>query len=145
MGIRGRKSAASLAVVRMISDSRPQPPEELTEEQAEEWLAVTRRMPADFFPREVHPLLSAYCRHILSFRHLSKLIDEFKPTWLAEAGGLERLDRLGKMRDREGRALSSAATRLRLTPQSRMHQRSAARAADRGGTGGPRPWGSGLS
>jgi hypothetical protein len=140
MGIRGRKSLASLAVVRPISDSRPQPPPELTEEQSVEWLEVTRRLPTDYFPRETHAMLAAFCRHVVAYRMLSKTIDEFEPTWMAEEGGLERLDRLGKMRDREGRALSSLATRLRLSPQSRMHQRSAARAADRGGTGGPRPW-----
>ena len=139
MAQRGRKSAAALAVVRPISSSRPEPPEELTPEQAEEWLAVTRRMPSDYFPRETFALLAGFCRHVVAYRMLSESIDEFKPTWMAEEGGIERLDRLGKMRDREGRAMSSLATRLRLSPQSRMHQKSAARAADKSGSG-DRPW-----
>jgi len=35
----------------------------LTDEQAEEWRAVVSRMAADWFPRETHGMLLAYCRH----------------------------------------------------------------------------------
>ena len=118
MGQRGRRSAASLAVVSPITDARPAPPDDLTADQAAEWDAVTRRLPSGYFPRETHALLATYCRHVVVCRRLSKLMDEFQGDWFEVEGGLERLDRLGKMRDREGRAMSSAATRLRMTPAS---------------------------
>ena len=55
MGIRGPKSSAALeipSVADLRGDARPEPPEDLTEEQAAEWRAVVDRLPADWFPRE---------------------------------------------------------------------------------------------
>ncbi len=63
MGTRGRKSAAELGVIQGIPE-RPDAPDELTPEQAEEWRAVVDRMPVDWFRREIWPLLCAYCRHV---------------------------------------------------------------------------------
>jgi hypothetical protein len=63
------------------SNARPEPPEDLTEEQAAEWSAVVDRLPADWFPRETHGLLARYCRHG-SRRTLGRLE---KP--LADEGG----------------------------------------------------------
>ena len=78
MAQRGRKSAASLSVVSLIADARPAPPDELAVEEAEEWRAIARRMPADWFARENHPLLSEYCRHIVRARDLAGDIATFK-------------------------------------------------------------------
>lgn len=116
---RGRKSAASLSVV-SVTDAievirRPVPPSELTDEQAFEWKAVTSRLPADWFPRETHGLLAQYCRHVVSARRIAELIagDE-----QAENFDIENYDRLLKMQEREGRALSSLATRMRISQQT---------------------------
>lgn len=52
MGIRGPKSAADLAspaVADLRGDARPKPPEDLIEEQADEWRAVVARLPAGWF------------------------------------------------------------------------------------------------
>jgi hypothetical protein len=62
----GRKSAASLAVVNVLGNERPAPPDDLTEEEAEEWRAIVSRMPHDWFTRENRPLLAEHCRHIVS-------------------------------------------------------------------------------
>jgi len=140
MAQRGRKSAASLAVVRPITDHRPSPPEGLTEEQAAEWTAITRRLPAGHFPRECHGLLMAYCKHISSFRMLSESVDSFRSEWLITDEGLGRYGALLALREREGRALSSLATRLRITPQSRYHPRTAGVAAADAGSGRSKPW-----
>ena len=140
MAQRGRKSAASLAVVTPIADHRPAPPEGLTAEQAAEWTAVVRRLPSDYFPRECHQLLAAFCRHVSSFRVLSASIDEFKSEWTVSDEGLKRYGDLLALREREGRALSSLATRLRITPQSRYHPRTAGVAAADAGSGRPKPW-----
>lgn len=118
MGTRGRESAASLTVIGLggiESVRRPDPPGELTQEQAGEWQAVVNRLPADWFPRETLPLLAQYCRHVVASRHIAQLIDE------AESGDsldLDKYDMLLRMQEREGRALSSLATRMRLTQQA---------------------------
>jgi hypothetical protein len=67
MGIRGPKSAEALVtptVADLRGDARPEPPDDLTEEQAAVWRAVMDRLPADRFPREAHGLLAQYVRHI---------------------------------------------------------------------------------
>jgi hypothetical protein len=54
MGARGPQSSAALAIVpvaELRGDARPEPPADLTEEQAAEWRAVVERLPADWFPQ----------------------------------------------------------------------------------------------
>ena len=119
MGTRGRTSAASLEVAtaaQVERIDRPDAPYDLTDEQSEEWWAVVNRLPADWFPRETHGVLAQYCRHVVASRRVAQLI-------AAEEAGegdldLARYDQLLKMQEREGRALSSLATRLRITQQA---------------------------
>jgi hypothetical protein len=102
---------------------RPEPPEELTPEEAIEWRAVVDRLPADWFPRESHQLLVQYCRHVVKARVIAGLIADFEPEWAATDEGLHRFDKLTGMAEREGRAISSLATRMRLSQQSRYADR----------------------
>jgi hypothetical protein len=46
---RGRKSAESLAILAAVPGQRPEPPAELTAEQAAEWRAIVGRRPVDCF------------------------------------------------------------------------------------------------
>jgi hypothetical protein len=118
MGTRGRRSAAELTVARtgpVDVVPRPDAPYDLTDEQTEEWWAVVNRMPADWFPRETHGLLAQYCRHVVSARRVAQLITDAEGQ---DALDLNRLDQLYKMQEREGRALSSLATRMRITQQT---------------------------
>jgi hypothetical protein len=120
MGTRGRVSAAALAVQtpeQVEKIQRPDAPYDLTDEQTEEWWAVVNRLPADWFPRETHAILSQYCRHVVAARRLAQLV-------AAEEAGeldLDRYDQLLRMQEREGRALSSLATRLRITQQATLN------------------------
>ena len=121
---RGRPSAASLAVspvgpVETIS--RPDAPYDLTDEQTEEWWAVVNRMPADWFPRETHGMLAQYCRHVVAARRVAQLVAS------AEKGehlDVTEYDRLLKMQEREGRAISSLATRMRISQQATRSEKS---------------------
>ena len=74
-----RASAAALAVVGPNGIEavlrRPEPPSELTEEQAHEWRVIVNRMSPDWFPRETHGLLVEYCRLIVDARRVSVLRD----------------------------------------------------------------------
>jgi hypothetical protein len=98
---------------------RPDAPYDLTDEQAQEWWAVVARMPADWFPRETHALLSQYCRHVVSARRVAQLIaaEEAK-----DELDIEAYDRLGKMAERESRVLASLATKMRISQQSTYDQ-----------------------
>lgn len=132
MGTRGRASAASLEVAKTSTErvARPDAPYDLTDEQAEEWWAVVNRLPADWFPRETHGVLSQYCRHVVAARRVAQLV-------AAEEAGefdLARYDQLLKMQEREGRALSSLATRLRITQQATLSEKA------RKPTQGKKPW-----
>ena len=124
-----RKSAAALAVISPITDHRPAPPEELTDEQKAEWQAIVGRLPSGWFARETHGLLVAYLRHWSTCRFLSKQIEAFNSDWFAEDGGFERYSAWLALRARESKAMADLATKLRLTNQSRYMPNAAARQA----------------
>ena len=135
MAKRGRKSAASLEVVPPVAVEaveRPDAPYDLTDEQAEEWWAVVNRLPADWFPRETHALLAEYCRHVVKSRRIAQLIADAES---AEEIDIDTLDKLYKMAERESRAISSLATRMRITQQATSTHR-----ADKGRRGVRKPW-----
>ncbi len=123
MGKRGRKSGASLGVVKskISAITRPVPSEHLTTEQANTWRDVVDRLPADWFPRESHALLEAYCRHVDAGRRIAAIIEQL----LTDSTDMDYLigeyDRLLRMQERESRAMSSLATRMRITQQSRIN------------------------
>lgn len=118
MKTRGRTSAAALAVAtvgKIETVQRPDAPYDLTDEQSDEWWAIVNRMPADWFPRETHGMLSQYCRHVVSARRVAQLIEQAMG---ADAFDVEAYNQLLIMQEREGRALSSLATRMRLSQQT---------------------------
>lgn len=118
MGVRGRRSAASLTTIGpsgIESTQRPEPVAELTDEQAAVWVSVVNRLPADWFPRETLPMLAHYCRHVVAARRIAQLIERLES---ADEIDLNEYDRLLRMQDREGRAMSSMATRMRITQQA---------------------------
>ena len=123
-----RKSAASLAVARPAPGVavRLQAPLHISEAEASVWAQAVNDQPADAFT-EVHaPLLELYCRHVVQSRILADELAHFERAWLADDEGLKRYDRLLAMSEREGRAASSLATRLRITRQA-VHQLTTAR------------------
>jgi hypothetical protein len=79
---RGRKSVAALSAVPVLpGQQKPEPPEELAAEEAEEWRAIVARLPYDWFPRETHGQLVNYCRHVVRANVIDRLIKSFKPEW----------------------------------------------------------------
>ncbi len=124
---RGPKSAASLEVALPNASvietvSRPDAPYDLTDEQSTEWWAVVNRLPADWFPRETHGMLSQYCRHVVAARRVAQLISTLENNSAIDVG---EYDRLLKMQEREGRAISSLATRMRISQQATVKAESA--------------------
>jgi hypothetical protein len=136
MGTRGRTSSAELTVIAgngVETVRRPDPPAELSDEQAAEWTAIVSRMPADWFPRETHGLLAQYCRHVVAARRIAQLVAAME----ADDDGFDlgAYDKALKMQEREGRAISSLATRMRLTQQTTYDKSKKKPAAS-----GKRPW-----
>jgi hypothetical protein len=118
MGARGPKSSAAVAipsVADLRGDARPEPPADLTEEQAAEWCAIVGRLPADWFQRETHGLLTQYVRHVVTARRIARLLAEMDA---AEDLNVRDYDRLLKAQERESRCIASLATRMRISQQS---------------------------
>lgn len=130
MAQRGRKSAASMAVgvVAPVGvENRLAPPAHITDAERDVWVSVIADQPASAFTPTHAPLLEMYCRHVIQARLIADEILNFDRAWLADDEGLRRYDRLLAMQEREGRAASSLATRLRLTRQA-IDQQTIARA-----------------
>lgn len=139
MGNRGRASSAEIAVIGpggIETVRRPEVPEDLTSDQAAEWRAVVNRMPAGWFPRETHGMLAQYCRHVVAARRVAEMIQsleeklEQEPVEGADKltimlGAAKTMDRLLKMQEREGRAISSLATRMRISQQATVRHEKA--------------------
>ena len=138
---RGRISSAELSTVVIDAGRRmpSSPPPELTDAQATVWRDVVGSLPDDWFTRAAHPILIAFCRHVCRARLLEMQIAQFEPEWTRVDGGLERLDRLLAVAERETRAMTACARALRLTPQAQMHPRTAGRAVNNL-PNGPQPW-----
>ena len=129
-----------MAVVVDVGRKMPaKPPPELTDAQAQVWRDVVSSMSADWLIRGAFPVLIEYTRHVCRARLLEAQIAHFETEWAGIPGGMERLDKLLAMADRETKAAVSCARSLRLTPQSQMDRR----AADRRvivGEPRPMPW-----
>jgi hypothetical protein len=83
------------------------------------------------FQMKLEPLVRA--------NRLAALVTAFDAEWIKEEGGLQRLDKLLAMAERESRAVVACARSMRLTQQSQILPRGAGRAnADK--PDGPKPW-----
>lgn len=139
---RGRKSQAELEA-RVIPGgfgSRPEPPEELSDEEAAIWRDTVASEAADFFSTAAtRAMLKDYCRHRAAGEKISEIIALFQADWLKNAEGAKRYHGLLKMRDLENRAAADKATKLRLTNQARYTPQ-AAGTASRNAAKGFKPW-----
>lgn len=135
MGSRGRTSAAHLSVVTtgaVEKIDRPKAPDDLTDEQSEEWRAVVERLPADWFPRETWALLAQYCRHVVTSRRVQKIIEALESE---KEFDVDAYDKALKMQERESRCIASLATRMRLTQQTTYDKK-----RNKGNGGNRKPW-----
>lgn len=131
-----RKSAAALSVVPKPLERRvAEPPVYLSEDEAEIWRDVVSSMPADWFDAAVAPMISAYCGHAVKARELQvECNQDVDP----EEIGLR--DKLLSMREREVRAMTSLATRLRISPSSRWSEQKAHTAHEKAQRQEYKPW-----
>ena len=135
MGARGRKPTAELALATQNIeklDQRPPAPDELSPEEARVWLDTVNSLQADWFRGETLPLLTQYCRHVVEARFLTERLAEMR-------GNADTFDdRLyaGLLRSRatETGAITTLATKLRITPQSTYDKKKVKKSAEQ------KPW-----
>jgi len=116
---------AALAVLQgggLSAVPRPEPPEDLTEEQRAEWMAVVNRLPADWFPRETHAVLAQYCRLTASADQLAVMIEHLESAFrTTRRTDLGLYDKLLRRQESLARAIVSLATKMRITQQASYH------------------------
>jgi len=136
MSQRGRPSAAALELAssaRIVSlVERQPPPPDLSEEEAKVWVAIVNCEPADKFSPSTAPLLAEYCRHVIHARRIAALLEQAVQD---PELSIKDYDRLLKMQDRESRAISSLATKMRISQQATTNHR-----GNRKASGRRKPW-----
>jgi len=140
---RGRRSADEISTPKVVSlpqARRPDPPGELTAEQAEIWREIAEALPADWFGRESWPLLEQFCRHTDQANRLAEMI-QARAGHIADGrpGALEGYLSLLQAQRRETAAIKSIAVALRLSPSSKVRPETAGWKRDQHAPG-PRPW-----
>lgn len=118
---------------------RPDPPPCLTPDQAATWRTVVASRAGDMLPPEAHPVLVEYCRSVASADAVAAQLDGFDLETVATDDGLKRWDKLLGMQDRVAAKVAALATKLRMTPQSRIRATAAGRIGAKGG-GQRKPW-----
>lgn len=120
---RGKKSLASAEMVGAVAVvRRPDAPLDLTPEESDVWLETVEAMPADWFPRETWPLLRQWCRHSITARRVSQLIDAASARDEVDVAELKEL--LG-MQAKETAALKALGASMRLSQQASYSARGA--------------------
>ena len=134
---RGRKSTASLTVLKGGAGERIEAPKGMPKAQRELWGAVVGSKPADWFGPDNAPLLVEYVRAVDMANKLESQLDTLMATGDVAAGELRSLL---NMRDKESRRVTSLATKMRLSQQAKYTEKSAATADRRGGAQGGKLW-----
>jgi len=104
------------------------PSKHLSEAEQSVWMRLVADQPASAFSETHRDMLEMYCQHTVQALVLADEIQNFNRVWLADDDGLKRYDKLLAMREREVRAASSLATRLRITRQATTDPKTVGRA-----------------
>lgn len=134
---RGRPSAASLMAV--MPGDRPQPPDELQPDEAEEWRKIVERLPQDWFPAETHPVLIQLCRHICIARRVAGRLADVEAATERPKGWFETYRDLVRMQGQTAMVIANLSVKLRLAKSSQTDSRVAAAGVQRT-AGRPKPW-----
>jgi hypothetical protein len=137
---RGRPSAESLSIVPFAFPQRPEPPTELSPEQAEIWRAYVDDMPADWFTPKTFPDLANLCGLVTESRLLRGRLRDFASGIVPEDETRRR--RIRKDYESVALTITTLETKLRLTHQSKNDPDRAdkARTAIANAASGRKPW-----
>ena len=131
---RGRKSAASLAVIPVdVRMRRPKPPSRLTPEERRVWKETTETVKPGWFSGS-EGLLETFCRSVVIERRLATWLDQITDPFD------DRFSDLLRMHRSEAMLVANLATKLRLTVRSTKDRYTAKLVPQ-----GPKPWDIGTS
>jgi P27 family predicted phage terminase small subunit len=114
MAQRGKKSAASLAVISGSQPGRLRPPTHLSDEAARLFRLLVTACDPDHFVASDAPLLCSYCEATALARQAAEALEEEGPV----VGG--RVNPWLAVREKATREQVALSMRLRLAPQSRL-------------------------
>ena len=127
----GRNSTASLSVAKPLELSpRLQPDPELNGYESKVWVSVVDTKPADWFQKDTAHLLKAYCKHCFQASIIDAQLSEFDPSWLADKDGMDRFEKLNRLRDLNTKQINALSRSMRLTQQSQYDAAKAKRHSD---------------
>jgi hypothetical protein len=86
------------------------------------------------------PLLTLYCGHVCNAAEIGALLAKIKPSPGMREDKLRRYQRLLHMREKEARAVSALATRMRITQQAQVHKDVAGRKTEAFVPEAKKPW-----
>lgn len=132
----GRKSTAELATVPVLPIQRPQPPDELSPQEAEKWREIVNAQPVDWWTPGNLPLLVAYVRAISAYEFLSGQLERY--TSLDTDEQIRAYKNLSQVQKAQADLMATMATKMRLTQQSRYTEKTAATATKK--TAANKPW-----
>ena len=81
---------------------------------------IAEAEPADWFSKSNGPLLAQYCRHVVRARRIAELVQQAEDDAALQ---VKDYDRLLKMQERETRAISGLATKMRISQQATTNHR----------------------
>lgn len=128
---------------------KPEPPAELTSEQAAYWRSICADLPPGHIRSDNTPVLIELCRHISYSVQLSEALTDIRELGLAgtdreTASRRSAFCQLTRQARSQSQLIAVLSTKLRLTNQSRDVDRNgatnAARLRARMPIGGTRPW-----
>ena len=120
-----RVSAASLSVIGpsgVETIRRPNPPNDLDDEEQQVWRHTVNSMAADWFPPETHGLLTQYCRLIISARRISELKKSLEKPKKGHKFDILNYRRLVKDEAAISQAIAILARNMRLSQGSTSRQ-----------------------
>ena len=133
-----RESTASLSVIPVTQLRRLDPPGDLTDAEARAWQAAVDSKPADWFQEDSAPLLLEYVRAVAQSAELDRVIKAISDGGEGWKNLAKPLGDFMRLRDMESKRVMQAATKLRLTQQSRYTPMASATANKKAGAA--RPW-----
>lgn len=137
---RGRKSDASLSVVKMGDHARISAPDDLNDEEKTRFNQIVGSKSADFFDAGTEPLLVEYVRLITQVNLVSLQVSDFDEAWFSTDEGVRRYKNLTDIRDKAQGRMNALARSLRLTNQSRFQPVTAAARSGRKSSTNSRLW-----
>jgi hypothetical protein len=139
---RGRKSAEEIAAsgLKMVSidckRDRLPVPAHFSGAAIGVWREIVNSRPGDYFDVASAPILETYVLATVEYRRLAAIAVAIEPN--GDLNTLNALSKISRLVDMHASRMQAAATRLRLTNQSRIDSRAADRAARP--QAGTKPW-----